>query len=57
MMYELEIRFDEELRKYYVYFVGLFGQCSYQSDPFDTLEAAKAFKQQQQDSADLVEQE
>lgn len=57
MMDELEIRFDEELRKYYVYFVGPFGQCSYQSDPFDTLAEAESFKQEQQDSADLREQE
>ena len=56
-MDELEIRFDEELRKYYVYFVGPFGQCSYQSDPFDTLAEAESFKQEQQDSADLGDEE
>ena len=56
-MDELKIRLDQEENKYYVYFNGPFGQCAYQSDPFDTLEAAKAFKQQQEDSADLGEQE
>jgi hypothetical protein len=50
---QLKIRFDEEERKYYVYFDGPFGSCAYQSDPFDTLEAAEAFKQEQLDSADF----
>jgi len=50
---ELKIRFDEEENKYYVYFNGPFGQCAYQSEPFDTLEAAETFKQEQLDSADL----
>jgi hypothetical protein len=48
---ELKIRFDKEERKYYVYFDGPFGSCAFQSDPFDTLEAAEAFKQEQLDSA------
>jgi len=52
-MDQLKIRFDEDENKYYVYFNGPFGQCAYQSDPFDTLEAAKAFCQQQLDSADF----
>lgn len=52
-MDELKIRFDEEDNKYYVYFLGPFGQCAYQSDPFDTLEAAEAFKQEQENSADF----
>lgn len=49
-MDELKIREDEG--KYYVYFNGPFGSCAYQSDPFDTLEEAEAFKQEQEDSAD-----
>jgi len=54
---ELKIRFDEESGKYYVYFLGPWGQCAYQSDPFDTLEAAKAFRQEQLDSADFGDEE
>jgi len=49
---ELKIRFDEEEHKYYVYFNGPFGQCAYQSNPFDTLEEAEAFRQDQENSAD-----
>ena len=52
-MNDLKIRFDEIDHKYYVYFLGPFGQCAYQSDPFDTLFEAEAFKQDQEDSADL----
>ena len=55
-MDELKIRFNEEENKYYVYFNGPFGSCAYQSDPFDSLEAAEAFKQEQLDSADLGDQ-
>ena len=53
---ELKIRFDEEEKKYYVYFNGPFGQCAYQSEPFDTLFEAEAFKQDQEDSADFGEE-
>ena len=52
-MNELKIRFDEEVHKYYVYFNGPFGSCAYLSDPFDTLEAAETFQQEQLDSADF----
>jgi hypothetical protein len=48
---QLKIREDEG--KFYVYFDGPFGQCAYQSDPFDTLFEAEAFKQDQEDSADF----
>ena len=34
---KLKIRFDKEDHKYYVYFEGPWGQCAYQSDPFDFL--------------------
>jgi hypothetical protein len=51
---ELKIREDDG--KFYVYFNGPFGQCAYQSDPFDTLEAAEAFRQEQLDSADFGDQ-
>ena len=54
-MDELKIRFDEEENKYYVYFNGPFGSCAYQSESFDTLEAAEAFRQEQEDSADFGE--
>jgi hypothetical protein len=54
-MDELKIRFDEEEKKFYVFFNGPFGSCAYQSDPFDTLEAAEAFRQEQLDSADSVD--
>jgi len=47
-MDELKIRYDEEERKYYVYFNGPWGQCAYSSDPFDTLEDAEAFKKEQE---------
>jgi hypothetical protein len=43
---ELKIREDEG--KYYVYFNGPWGQCAYQSDPFDSLEEALAFKSDQE---------
>lgn len=56
-MDELKIRFDEEENKYYVYFNGPWGQCAYQSDPFDTLAEAEAFKQEQEDSADYGDEE
>ena len=56
-MSELKIRFDEEAGKYYVYFNGPFGSCAYQSDPFLTLEAAEAFRQEQIDSADFGDEE
>ena len=56
-MDELKIRFDQEENKYYVYFNGPFGQCAYQSEPFDTLFEAEAFKQDQEDSADLEDEE
>ena len=52
-MSELKIRFDEDEGKYFVYFLGPWGQCSYQSDPFDTLAEAEAFKREQEDSADF----
>jgi hypothetical protein len=54
-MNELKIREDEG--KFYVYFNGPFGQCAYQSEPFDTREDAEAFLQDQLDSADLGEDE
>ena len=54
-MDQLKIR--EDLGKYYVYFNNPFGSCAYQSDAFDTLEAAEAFKQEQLDSADFGDQE
>lgn len=56
-MDELKIRVDEEENKYYVYFNGPFGSCAYQTDQFDTLAEAEAFKQDQIDSADLGEEE
>ena len=56
-MDELKIRFDEEEHKYYVYFNGPFGSCAYQSDPFDTLAEAEAFRQEQLDSADFGDKE
>ena len=56
-MDQLKIRFDKEEGKYYVYFIGPFGSCAYQSDPFDTLEAAEAFRQEQLDSANFGDQE
>ena len=56
-MDKLQIRFDKEESKYYVYFNGPFGSCAYQSDPFDTLEAAENFKQEQLDSADVEDEE
>lgn len=55
-MDELKIRFDEDEGKFYVYFNGPFGNCAYQSDPFNTLEEAEAFKQDQEDSADYNDQ-
>jgi len=54
-MDKLKIRFDEEENKFYVYFNNPFEQCAYQSDPFDTLAEAEAFKQDQEDSADYGE--
>jgi hypothetical protein len=54
-MDELKIRFDENESKYYVYFNNPFGQCAYQTDPFDTLEAAEAFRREQYDSSEFGE--
>jgi len=54
-MDQLKIREDDG--KFYVYFNGPFGSCAYQSDPFDTLAEAEAFKQEQEDSADFGDEE
>jgi hypothetical protein len=54
-MDELKIRFDEIENKYYVYFLGPFGQCAYQSDAFDTLFEAESFMKNQEDSAEFGE--
>ena len=54
-MDELKIREDDG--KYYVYFNGPFGQCAYQSDVFNTLAEAEAFRQEQLDSADFGDEE
>ena len=56
-MDELKIRFDQEESKFYVYFNGPFGSCAYQSDPFNTLAEAEAFRQEQEDSADFGDEE
>ena len=56
-MDEIKIRFDKDEGRYYVYFIGPFGSCAYQSDPFDTLAEAEAFRQDQIDSADLEDAE
>ena len=50
-----QLKIREDNGKFYVYFNGPFGSCAYQSDPFDTLEAAEAFRQEQLDSADFGE--
>ena len=50
-MSALNIRQDDA-GKYYVTLNGSFGQCAYQSDPFETLAEAEAFKQEQENSAD-----
>jgi hypothetical protein len=52
---QLKIREDEG--KFFVYFNGPFGSCAYQSDPFDTLAEAEAFRQEQENSADFGDQE
>jgi hypothetical protein len=52
-----QLKIREDGGKYYVYFNGPFGSCAYQSDPFDTVEAAEAFRQEQLDSADFGDQE
>jgi hypothetical protein len=54
-MNQLKIREDDG--KFYVYFNDPFGSCAYQSDPFDTLEAAEAFRQEQIASADFGDEE
>jgi len=56
-MDQLRIRFDAGENKYYVYFTGPFGSCAYQSDPFDSLSEAEAFRQDQLDSADFGDEE
>lgn len=56
-MSELKIRFDEEDHKYYVYFNSPLGGCAYQSDPFNSLEEAEQFKEDQENSADYSEQD
>lgn len=56
-MDELKIRFDADEGKWYVYFNSPFGNCAYQSDSFDTLEAAEEFKQEQENSADFGDEE
>jgi hypothetical protein len=43
----------EDSGKFYVYLNGPFGSCAYQSDLFDTLAEAEAFRQEQEDSADF----
>lgn len=57
MVDKLKIRFDTDEFKWYVYFEGPFCSCAYQSQPFDTLYEAEAFRQNQLDSADFGGQE
>lgn len=54
---EPKIRVDEDEHKYYVYFNGPFGSCAYQSDPFNTLAEAEAFRQEQIESANFGDEE
>jgi hypothetical protein len=49
-MDELKIR--EDNGKYYVYFNDPFGNCAYQSDPFDTITEAECFKLEQEESGE-----
>jgi hypothetical protein len=52
-----EIKIREDGGKFYVYFNNSFGQCAYQSDPFNSRAEAEAFKQEQEDSADFGDEE
>jgi hypothetical protein len=56
-MTELNIRYDEDEQKYYVYFEDSWGNCMFQSDAFDTLEEAEEFQQEQLESAEDFESE
>jgi len=51
----VELKICEDEGRYYVYFDSPFGSCAYSSDPFDTLEAAEAFKQEQENSANSAD--
>ena len=56
-MNDLQIRFDEDELKYFVYFLDAFGHCAYQSEGFDTLAAAETFRLTQIESADSGDEE
>ena len=51
-MPELNIRYNEDEQKYYVYLDDPWGNCMFQSDAFDTLEEAEAYRQEQLESAE-----
>ena len=54
-MAELKIRFDDNELKYYVYANDAWGNCVFQSDSFDSLFEAEAYRQDQLDSAEYSE--
>jgi predicted RNase H-like HicB family nuclease len=54
-MTELNIRYNEDEQKYYVYFEDPWGNCMFQSDAFDTLEEAEEYQQEQLESAEDFE--
>ncbi len=54
---ELHIRYDEDEQEYYVYFEDAWGNCLFQSDAFDTIDEAEAYRQDQIDNADFGDDE
>jgi hypothetical protein len=54
-MTELNIRYDEDEQKYYVYFEDAYGNCVFQSDAFDTEDEAEEFRDEQLESAEDFE--
>lgn len=54
-MTELNIRYNEDVQKYYVFFEDAWGNCMFQSDAFDTLDEAEAYREEQIESAEDLE--
>jgi hypothetical protein len=54
-MTELNIRYNEDEQKYYVFFEDSWGNCVFQSVAFSTLEEAEAYQQDQLQSVEYFQ--
>ena len=54
-MTELNIRYDEDGQKYYVFFEDAWGNCFFQSDAFDTESEAEEYREEELAAAEDFE--